>query len=80
MTANDIHVLDSMRVEEADVEVNKYHWTVGGDSGVKAYLDTGYFVVTETNLDNKWGDIYSGTPEEIEAAFEEIVNARMKDG
>ena len=79
MSADTVHVLDSMRIIFADVSVNKYHWSVGGDSGVKAYCDTAYFVVQETNLDRKWDQIFDGTPDEIEANFEALVKDKMGD-
>ena len=78
-TRDTVYVLDSMRVIFADVSVNKYHWSVSGNSGVKAYLDTAYFVVQETNLDLKWDQIFDGTPDEIEANFEALVKDKMAD-
>jgi len=77
MTRDTIHILDSLRVLFCDIVVNKYRWSVGGKSGVKAYLDLGYFIIEETDLDRKWDTLFSGSSDEIEANFESLVKEKM---
>jgi len=53
-----VAMLDHAPIETADLVLNPYQWTVGDASGIKAYLDTGYFVLDENKFDLK----YAGTP------------------
>lgn len=44
MTAETISLFDSIQFDNVDLIFTPYNWTVGGRSGVSAYLHEGYFV------------------------------------
>lgn len=54
-----INMLDYTRIAYADLEINPYHWTWLGKSGIKAFLKTGYFIIDETELDRRYASIPS---------------------
>ena len=52
-----IDQLDGARVVSADLILNPSSWrNAMGNSGIKAYLQTGYFVVEADEFENKYGD------------------------
>lgn len=47
----DVHALDIEELERVDLTIRPFQWEVQGKSGVKGYLQTGYFYVREDALD-----------------------------
>lgn len=58
LTEATISMLDFTPIKYADLVLNAYHWEMGGKTGIKPYLISGYFVADQTKFDLK----YSGTP------------------
>lgn len=50
-------LLDQANIENIDLVVNPYHWTVGAKSGVRAYLKKGYFTIQEDEMDRKYAHV-----------------------
>ena len=51
-----IDMLDYLPIEYVDIIVSPYVWSVGGNTGVKAYCQTMYVVIEENELDLKWAN------------------------
>ncbi len=49
-----ISYLDNVDIKSADLVVRAYEWEVGGRTGIKAYLQTGYFVIEEDHFAHKY--------------------------
>ena len=63
LTEETVGILDSARVISADLILNPSPWrNAMGNSGVKAYLQTGYFVVEADEFEDKYAEEES--PEE----------------
>jgi hypothetical protein len=67
-----VEVLDWVDVKTADMTIRPYEWSVGGRSGIKAYLQTLYFIIHEDPLDLKYQDLQelpatAGRVRELEA-------------
>ena len=60
LVENVVEILDALPIEYADLMLNPYEWNVRGETGVKAYLQTGYFVIEESELDMKWAEFLGG--------------------
>lgn len=56
---NTIGMLDSVMLENVDLVIRPYVWEVNGKSGIKAYLDVGYFMIVEDPFAYKYDDGYS---------------------
>lgn len=50
-----IALLDSAEIVNVDVILRPYNWTVGGKSGVKAYVKSLYVTIEEDPLEAKYG-------------------------
>ncbi len=46
--------LDNAEIDHADIELSPYHWTVNGNSGVKAYIRTAYFAIAEDQFRSRY--------------------------
>jgi hypothetical protein len=51
---NTVQCLDYANIESCDLTINPYHWDSPRGSGVSAYLKTGYFVIHQDALDEKY--------------------------
>lgn len=51
-----VGVLDYLPIDRADILLNPYEWEVRGERGVKAYCQTAYMVIEESELDLKWAE------------------------
>lgn len=57
LTEEDMLMLDFAKFTNVDIKVNPYQWEVDGDTGVTAYLKSGFFTLDEDELDLKYADI-----------------------
>lgn len=56
----EVEVLDWADIVNVDLIVNPYHWSVGGKSGVKAYLQSMFVTIEEDPLERKYAERTSG--------------------
>jgi hypothetical protein len=52
-----VAMLDYTTINYIDIIVNPYEWSVNGNRGVKAYVNSLYAVIEETPLDIKYQDL-----------------------
>lgn len=60
-----VNVLDFAELDQVDLILRGYTWTVSGKSGVKAYLKTGYFVLVVDELAKKYSNSLDSAQESI---------------
>ena len=61
----DSEILDWMKIAEADLIINPYHWNIDGNSGISAYLGSLYVTIDEDELEQKYSNIpEAGSDEE----------------
>lgn len=74
LTEDTVSMLDNAELENVDVVISPYHWTMpNGDSGITAYLKTGYFKIVEDAFYDKYSsyDDPKVATDEDELPFEE---------
>jgi hypothetical protein len=52
-----VEILDFADIKMVDFVVNPYEWTVGGKTGIKAYLKTMFVTIYEDALEIKYADL-----------------------
>ena len=74
LSEENVNILDNAELENVDVVISPYHWSMpNGDSGITAYLKTGYFKIVEDAFYDKYADYDTpnGKAEDDEIPFEE---------
>lgn len=66
-----IKLLDWADIENVDMIVRPYEWTVNGKEGVKAYLNSIYVTIREDELERKYMDVPDSAAEATVTASEE---------
>lgn len=49
--------LDRDEIEKIDLSISPYHYEMNGRSGIKAYLNKGYFTIVEDKLDKVYNEL-----------------------
>lgn len=57
MTEETIGILDWAEIQNVDVILNSYHWSVNGRSGVKGYVKSMFVTIAEDELEMKYRDV-----------------------
>ena len=55
LSEEEINTLDWLEIENVDLVINPYHWSVNGSSGVKAYLKAIYATIESDMFSQKYG-------------------------
>ena len=56
MNEKTIGELDFATLENVDLVISPYHWTMNNKEGIKAYLKSGYFTIHEDRFRSKYAD------------------------
>ena len=62
---SNINVLDFAELDQVDLILKGYEWNVKGNTGVKAYLKTGYFVLHVDPLAKKYSQALDSAQEAV---------------
>lgn len=65
LNEGNVNVLDFAELDQIDLILRGYEWTVSGKSGIKAYLKTGYFVLAVDELAKKYSQSLDSAQESI---------------
>ena len=55
LTAEEVGMLDWAEIENVDLVIRPYEWSVNRNSGIKAYLKAGYFTIVTDQFAAKYG-------------------------
>lgn len=55
LSEQEIAMLDWAEIEHVDLVLRPYEWSVNGNSGIKAYLKSGYFTIVTDPFAQKYG-------------------------
>ena len=65
LTEDNVKVLDFAELDQVDLILRGYEWTVSGNTGIKAYLKTGYFVLVVDELAKKYAQSLDSAQESV---------------
>lgn len=65
LSEENVNVLDFAEFEQVDLILRGHSWDVQGKTGIKAYLKTGYFVLTVDELAKKYSQALDSAQESI---------------
>lgn len=66
LTEDKVAMLDNAELEKVDLEISPYYWTMpNGESGITAYLKTGYFTIVEDPFYDDYAKYDDPSGEEI---------------
>ena len=75
MTEENIGTLDNAELENVDLVISPYHWEIEGrngvESGITAYLKSGYFKIVEDAFYEKYAKYDDPAADEEELSFDE---------
>ena len=52
---DEVAMLDWAEIQQVDLVLRPYEWSVSGNSGIKAYLKAGYFTIVQDKFASKYG-------------------------
>ena len=55
LTEEEVGMLDWTELEQVDLVLRPYEWSVNRNSGIKAYLKSGYFTIVSDRFAEKYG-------------------------
>lgn len=65
LNQDNVNVLDFAELDTVDLILRGYEWNVRGNSGIKAYLKTGYFVLVVDELAKKYSELLDSAQEAV---------------
>jgi hypothetical protein len=57
LTENEVEVLDWADIVNVDLIVRPHEWSVSGNTGIKAYVQSMYVTIREDELERKYADL-----------------------